>query len=56
MDFINTNQSANGGREFGYTVTRLGLNRKVVVGHWQDESVLDSLGIWVRAACAWEDI
>jgi L-arabinose isomerase len=56
MDFMNTNQSAHGGREFGYTVTRLGLNRKVVVGHWQDESVLDRLGIWVRAACAWEDI
>jgi L-arabinose isomerase len=31
------------------------LNRKVVAGHWQDEDVLKSIGIWIRAACAWAD-
>ena len=55
MDFMNLNQSAHGGREFGYICTRMGLNRKVVVGHWTDEDVLDSLGTWARAACAWHD-
>jgi L-arabinose isomerase len=55
MDFMNLNQSAHGDREFGFIVTRLRRNRKVVVGHWQDEDVLDRLGIWARAACAWHD-
>ncbi|MCD2201456.1 L-arabinose isomerase [Halobacterium sp. KA-4] len=52
MDFMNTNQSAHGGREFGYTTTRMGLKRKVVVGHWTNESVQTELGRWARAACA----
>ena len=39
MDFMNLNQSAHGDREFGFICTRLRLNRKVVVGHWQDEAV-----------------
>ena len=55
MDFMNLNQSAHGDREFGFIGSRLGLNRKVVVGHWQDEDVQASLGIWARAACAWQD-
>src|SRR5438105_435540 len=36
MDFMNLNQSAHGDREFGFLASRLGLNRKVVVGHWRD--------------------
>lgn len=56
MDFMNTNQSAHGGREFGFMASRLRLNRKVVVGHWQDAEVLDELGTWARAACAWHDL
>ncbi len=55
MDFMNLNQSAHGGREFGFISTRMRLNRKVVVGHWQDEQVLASLDTWMRAACAWHD-
>jgi L-arabinose isomerase len=31
------------------------LNRKVAVGHWQDEDVQSEIGVWVRAACAWAD-
>lgn len=55
MDFMNLNQSAHGGREFGHICSRMGKNRKVVVGHWKDEKVLDKLSIWMRAACGWAD-
>jgi L-arabinose isomerase len=55
MDFMNLNQSAHGGREFGFICTRMRRERKVVVGHWQDEAVQDQLGVWMRAACAWYD-
>ena len=55
MDFMNLNQSAHGGREFGFIGTRLRLNRKVVVGFWQDEGVQAQLATWMRAACAWQD-
>jgi L-arabinose isomerase len=55
MDFMNLNQSAHGDREFGYLCTRMGLSRKVVVGHWQDPEVLGELATWSRAACAWHD-
>ncbi|MFW6146704.1 MAG: L-arabinose isomerase, partial [Planctomycetota bacterium] len=55
MDFMNLNQSAHGGREFGYICTRLGLRRKVIVGHWQDETVQAQLDVWARAASAWQD-
>ncbi|WP_347160415.1 L-arabinose isomerase [Pontibacter chitinilyticus] len=55
MDFMNLNQSAHGDREFGFIVSRMRLNRKVVVGHWQDEAVLEQLGAWSRVACGWHD-
>jgi L-arabinose isomerase len=55
MDFMNLNQSAHGDREFGFIVSRLNLERKVIVGHWQDESVIHQLGVWLRAAMAWHD-
>src|SRR5574341_2340232 len=55
MDFMNLNQSAHGDREFGYIGSRLRLNRKVVVGHWQAGDVQARLGAWARAACAWHD-
>ncbi len=50
MDFMNLNQSAHGGREFGFICSRLRLNRKVVVGHWQDSAVQEKVGVWTRAA------
>jgi L-arabinose isomerase len=56
MDFMNLNQSAHGDREFGYMMSRLRMNRKVVVGHWQDPQVQTKIGIWVRAAAAWADM
>jgi L-arabinose isomerase len=55
MNFMNLNQAAHGDREFGFIGSRMRLNRKVVVGFWQDEDVQASLGVWVRAACAWAD-
>jgi L-arabinose isomerase len=55
MNFMNLNQSAHGDREFGFIGSRLRLDRKVVVGHWQDEEVQASLGVWARAASAWAD-
>ncbi len=55
MDFMNLNQSAHGDREFGFMVSRMRLNRKVVVGHWQDEEVLEQINAWTRAAAGWHD-
>ncbi len=55
MDFMNLNQSAHGDREFGFIVSRLRRNRKVVVGHWQDEATLQSINAWARAAAGWHD-
>ncbi len=42
MDFMNLNQTAHGGREFGFMGARLRLPRTVVVGHWQDEEATAS--------------
>lgn len=53
MDFMNLNQSAHGGREFGFINTRMRLNRKVVVGHWQDQEVIERVAIWTRVALGW---
>ena len=55
MDFMNLNQTAHGGREFGFIGSRLRLQRKVVVGHWQDDEVLERLNVWQRVAAAWHD-
>ena len=55
MDFMNMNQSAHGDREFGFMVSRLGINRKVVVGHWADPDVHRRLGAWSRAAAGWHE-
>ena len=52
MDFMNLNQSAHGDREFGFICTRMNKSRKVVVGHWNDESVQEKISIWSRAASA----
>ena len=55
MDFMNLNQAAHGDREFGFIGSRMRLNRKVVVGHWQEEGIQQEIGVWMRAACAWAD-
>ncbi|HEU4735365.1 MAG TPA: L-arabinose isomerase [Kofleriaceae bacterium] len=55
MDFMNLNQSAHGDREFGYIGARLRLERKIVVGHWQNSEVAAQLDGWARAASALAD-
>ena len=50
MDFMNENQSAHGDREFGHMVTRLGIERKVIMGHWSDSSVQKRIAGWMRTA------
>lgn len=56
MDFMNLNQSAHGDREFGFMLSRMGLERKVVVGHWQDNAVHEKINGWCRAAAGWDDM
>ncbi|MCF2502232.1 L-arabinose isomerase [Dyadobacter sp. CY107] len=56
MDFMNLNQSAHGDREFGFIMTRMRLNRKVVVGHWQQAQVIEDLAQWTRVAAARHDM
>ncbi len=55
MDFMNLNQTAHGGREFGFMGSRLRIDRKVVVGHWQDTAAIDELAAWTRAASGWAE-
>lgn len=52
MDFMNLNQSAHGDREYGFIGARLRMNRKIIVGHWQDSDVVSELAGWSRAALA----
>ena len=56
MDFMNLNQAAHGDREAGFMHTRMGLKRKVVVGHYSDPEVQDRLGTWARVAHAHHDL
>ncbi|BCN30334.1 L-arabinose isomerase [Anaeromicropila herbilytica] len=50
MDFMNTNQSAHGDREYGHIVTRMGIERKVIVGYWDDTNVKERIASWMRTA------
>lgn len=52
MDFMNLNQSAHGDREFGHIMSKMRMNRKVVVGHWQAASVHEKINVWTRVAVA----
>src|SRR5699024_9075344 len=56
MDYMNLHQSAHGGREFGFMMTRLRKKRKIIVGHWQSERVQRKLGIWSRVALGWNEL
>ena len=50
MDFMNENQSAHGDREYGHIVSRMGIDRKIIVGHWADPDVAADLAGWMRTA------
>lgn len=50
MDFMNENQSAHGDREYGHIVSRMGIERKIIVGHWTFPVVQERLAEWMRTA------
>ncbi|MCB5713897.1 L-arabinose isomerase [Lactonifactor longoviformis] len=50
MDFMNENQSAHGDREYGHIVSRMGVERKVIVGFWDDKEVQKRIAQWMRTA------
>jgi L-arabinose isomerase len=52
MDFMNLNQAAHGDREHGFIMSRMQVNRKVVVGHWGEADVQEDIGIWARVSAA----
>lgn len=52
MEFMNLNQSAHGDREYGFINSRMKINRKVIVGYWKDEEVINKIGLWMRVASA----
>ncbi len=52
MDFMNLNQTAHGGREFGFIGARMRQQYAVVVGHWQDAGAQQKIDGWMRVAAA----
>ena len=52
MDFMNLNQTAHGGREFGFIGARMRKQHAVVIGHWQDQKALKKVDRWMRVAAA----
>lgn len=56
MDFMNLNQSAHGGREYGHMLTRMRIPRKVVVGHWEAADVRAELAKWSGVALGWNEM
>jgi L-arabinose isomerase len=53
MDFMNLNQSAHGGREYGHLLTRLRRARRVIVGHWEAPEVRGQLAEWASVTAGW---
>ncbi|HMR90335.1 MAG TPA: L-arabinose isomerase, partial [Saprospiraceae bacterium] len=56
MDFMNLNQSAHGDREFAHILSRMNLHRKIVVGHYQSDSVISKIQDWMRLCIGKETI
>lgn len=52
MDFMNLNQTAHGGREFGFIGARMRLPHTVAVGYWKDKNVHTTIARWMRVAAA----
>lgn len=55
FDYMNLHQSAHGDREYGYINARLGINNKIVYGHWQDADVVAQIGSWQDVAVAYNE-
>ncbi len=47
---MNENQSAHGDREYGHIFSRLGMERKVIAGYWEDADVQKEIGAWMCTA------
>ena len=54
MDYMNLHQSAHGDREHGFITARMNIKRKVVVGYWQDQDVLNQIADFMRAAAGFK--
>ena len=52
MDFMNLNQTAHGGREFGFIGARMRQQHSVIAGHWQDPEAHRRIAQWMRVATA----
>ena len=50
MDFMNENQSAHGDIEYGHIVSLMRMERKVIVGFWDDKEVQKRIASWMRTA------
>lgn len=50
MDFMNLNQTAHGGREFGFIGARIRQRHAVIAGHWQDRRSWQRIDRWMRQA------
>lgn len=50
MDFMNENQSAHGDREYGHIVSRMGIERKIIVGHWAKTEIQEQISGWMMTA------
>ncbi|WP_147804115.1 L-arabinose isomerase [Alkalicoccus halolimnae] len=55
MDYMNLNQSAHGDREFGFIVSRLNIDRKVIVGHWSSPDVQTRMGEWMKTTAGYTE-
>ncbi len=50
MDFMNENQAAHGDREYAHILSRMRIERKIVVGFWKDKAVQEKIAGWMRTA------
>lgn len=52
MNFMNLNQTAHGGREFGFIGARMRQTHSIVIGYWKDKDVHNQIARWMRVAAA----
>ncbi|MBG0783529.1 MAG: L-arabinose isomerase [Anaerolineaceae bacterium] len=50
MDYMNLHQSAHGDREHGFIGARMRMPRKIIAGHWEEKTVRERIGHWMRSA------
>ncbi|WP_458796833.1 L-arabinose isomerase family protein, partial [Weissella confusa] len=55
FDYMNTNQSAHGDREYAFINARLGINNKIIAGYWQHDDVRQEISNWMDVAVAYNE-